>query len=61
MVQRYEPCRKFFDQWDQDGYYSCEHAPEGEYVKYSTYMDETARLRAQIDRLKTQLRLKEET
>jgi hypothetical protein len=60
MVQRYEPCHKYFDQWDEDGYSSCRPAKDGEYVRYTTFMDEYARLNAQIERLKTQLRKVEE-
>jgi polyhydroxyalkanoate synthesis regulator phasin len=55
MVRRFEPCHKYFDQWDEDGSPSCREARDGEYVLYDTYKTEHARLTAQIERLKKQV------
>ena len=55
MVRRFEPCHKYFDQWDEDGSPSCCEARDGEYVLYDTYKTEHARLTAQIERLKKQV------
>lgn len=55
MVKRFEPCHKYFDQWDEDGYSSCREARDGKYVLHDTYKTEHARLTAQIERLKKQV------
>jgi hypothetical protein len=55
MVRRFEPCHKYFDQWDETGSSSCCEAKDGEYVLYETYKTEHARLTAQIERLKKQV------
>lgn len=52
MVKRYEPCRKFHDRWDEDGYLTCEEAQDGEWVKYKTFIDTNNQLRAQNAKLK---------
>lgn len=55
MVKRWEPCKQYFDEWDEDGYYTCQPSSDGKYVLHSTYVNETARLRAQIVRMGQQI------
>lgn len=55
MVKRYTPCRDYFDQWDTEGYLTYKEAPNGDLVRYQTFIDTTRQLHKEIHKLKKQL------
>ena len=55
MVKRYEPCHKWYA-YDNEPTLEMQESAYGEYVKLETFQHKMARLQAQIDRMRKELR-----